>query len=261
MTSVIAGTLEDIKQLIDRKETISMFEKCMITEIEKFYKDNNISYKINSSFNDKIIDYINLRKKWISPKRREILVSKELNKKIRENLIDFRTKEALVYIQNKIRKGENINGHLSRSIYRSDFYDVLLLQWGIFHVHINKKEAKNSREMKKNRSDELLFIMIENDIVYLIDIEKHDKKHVFSMFRLLQIISTNWIELIKKYELKDCIAGTMKPLITCDKDIEMMWKAKINIGFEINGKTYLLWDKGVNSAGSGMIDTFQIKQN
>ncbi|MBF4696047.1 hypothetical protein [Fusibacter ferrireducens] len=229
---------------------MSTFDTAIKDEIYGFYHENKISFKASDSLGDVLIDYFNVLSKRISKHKRCVHMSKELKNKIK----NLEISKEHVNIINKFRvsfeQGKDMNGFLSRSIFRSDFYDKLLICWGIHHLHLSNVEATTNKEMKLNRSDVLLFCMVVGDDVYFIDVESHNKDYVFSMFKLLNIIHDNWQFLIDQYEVKDIIRGSLNLVVTCDRELHNLRKMNINIMYEIRGKVYFLIDKGLMGNGS-----------
>lgn len=126
--------------------------------------------------------------------------------------------------------------------------------WGIYHIHLSNIEADSYGAMKSNRADKLLFAVIKEDDVYFIDIEKHNKEYVFSMFNLLKIIKNNWEFLL--YEHKD-IVDTVNAVYD-DKTLYELFKANINYFiYKIEGKFYSIGLNGLTGAGTSM--TNQLK--
>lgn len=233
---------------------MTMVERAIANEIYKYFKEQNIKKNVIDDFVEVLSAYYHHIKKWIHPHKRQVVISKELQLKINENQIDNKYIIAIEKFKDKFEDGLNMNGHLSKQIYNSKFYDKLLICWRIHHLHLDITEAHNKREMTKNRSNMLLFCIIVYDRVYFIDIESHKKDYVFSMFNLLDIIYNNWISLIENYELKG--VEEVYPVIKEDKDIYELREANINIVYELKGKYYSFL--GLNTAGTSIEDTIKI---
>ena len=165
-----------------------------------------------------------------------------------------------------------MNGHLSANIYYSDMSikdkrspiyrksrDYLLDDWGIYHIHLNEKEAKTEQEMrsdktnkeKGNRSEYLLFIKISDDKIYFIDILNHNKENVFSDQELLETLDKNWHFILEKY-LMPKVSSVNR---LTNNEIEQTRKNGGFILYQINNKVYYPIGGGLNSAGTNIIHT------
>ena len=233
------------------------YEKAITDTILEYFKQQETKIETRD-FEDILISYFHHIDKRLLQQKRRVFISKELQTKIDNNEIEDKYLTALKSFKTKFEAGDDMNSHLSTLIYDGDFYDKLLITWGIHHIHLNMKEAHNESEMHGNRSNLLLFCIIKDDSVYFIDTEKHKKNYVFSTFNLLNIISENWIHLIEEYEIKNIIPGTLKPVIKEDKDINDYRKLNVNIAYQINSKYYMFIDKQLNAVGSSAEDTMRV---
>ena len=234
------------------------YEKAITDTIINFFKHQTTKIKASADFEDILIAYFHYVGKRIHPQKRQVIISKELQCKIDSNEIEDEYLIALQDFKVKFESGNDMNGHLSKKVYDGNFYDKLLICWGIHHLHLKMIEAHNKKEMTNNRSDILLFCIIKEDFVYFIDVEVHGKDYVFSTFDLLNIISQNWIHLIQEYEIKDIIPGTLQPVIKEDKDINDLRELNLNMAYELNNKYYIFIDKRLNSVGSSAEDTMRV---
>lgn len=227
---------------------MNMFEKAIKNAIISYFDSIGISYDTSDTSFDKIFEqYMNTIDKWIPPQPRKVLISKELLAKI--NAFTDEQKQIVNYFKGLFESGKDINGHLSRLIYNSDKYDKLLMLWDIRHIHLNIIEAHTNNEMRLNRSDNLLFVRVTEDTVYFIDIEKHDKAHVFSMFSLLKIVQNNWEFLLTKHS--DIIKTDFE--ITNDEMLEKCFNANINCFiYKINESYYSVGAKAQTLAGTSL---------
>ncbi|WP_446935796.1 hypothetical protein [Lysinibacillus fusiformis] len=135
--------------------------------------------------------FFNLQDKTISIKRRSVHISKEL----REKNIEEPYESYLKQIRNKFKNGKDINPHLSKMSVRPYQKDLLLYDWGIHHLHVNNNfDDKGFIE----RSDYILFFIINEDNVYFIDVTKHklEDRTEFSQQNLLRIVKRNWPHLL-----------------------------------------------------------------
>lgn len=96
-----------------------------------------------------------------------------------------------------LQNGESLAPYLSTKAQKPNHQDGLLISWGIHHLHLSGIKTKGdsgfvSREWGQA---ELLFLRIEGDVAYLIDIVSHSEDYLFVNPRLLEIVDKNWPEL------------------------------------------------------------------
>lgn len=206
-----------------------MIENCIQEEICNFLNNKEITHCCEN-YDDALNEYLNYLDRWIIAKKRKVILSKEIEEAQKTN-------ESIFYFIRLFEEGADVNGHLSRKIYDSDYYDKLLTHWCIHHIHLNTKEAHSNSEMKKNRSDMLLFFLVADDFVFFIDVERHDKECVFSMYKLLCIIKNNWPFLMQKIPV---VSVPKENVITRDEDFQKLFKANINYFISFENDLYML---------------------
>lgn len=204
-----------------------MFQNAIKNELKTFLLSKNLILSGNDSYDFIMNEYCNYLDKWIEPKKRKVVYSDNIssNTDFSSILSDFK---------DKFENGDDINGHLSKGIYKVDYYDKLLINWRIFHLHLNLTTANNLQQMSSNRSGDLLFFTMTDDTIYFIDVEKHSRQNLWSMYNLLETIERNWSFLLHQIEG----VLSMQPIIKNDADIKKFFNANINLAYEINGKYY-----------------------
>ena len=110
--------------------------------------------------------WINVYLKLIRPTPRHVLHSAKVVAASHQPTLS----PVLAAIEAKFRRGEDINPHLSKLIFRKDFTDHLFSDWGIYHLHLSMI-SESGYFMK--RSDSLLFVIIHEPCVHFIDIRPH----------------------------------------------------------------------------------------
>jgi hypothetical protein len=101
-----------------------------------------------------------------------------------------------------IRDGGDLKPYLSRDILkkgRPDRNDGLLNSWGIQHLHF-----------RTAGTDQLLFCMITDTDVFMIQTLPHNEKHLWVDRQLLQIMHDNWPEQISKGKV-NCLSRENHP--------------------------------------------------
>lgn len=176
--------------------------------------------------------YKNIGNKHIVHRKRRISFSKEIS--INEDLKLFTD------VINKVKNGDDINCFLSKRIRCLEYQDKLLNDWGIHHLHYQRK-----------RADQLLFVMLSDDHAYFIDIMPHEnyKKRpnevTWTNSRLIQIVHSNWPDLLTFYKIN----GVDKDTIT---DQERRTLRQLNCNSTIttsDGTTYWGIGEGLTSTG------------
>lgn len=100
----------------------------------------------------------------------------------------------------------------------------------MYHIHVKPKNNKN--HFKK--SDELIFVLIEENNLFCIDIRNHDTFNEAPL-ELLKIVDSNWEWLLNKYELKGILCPEVSDHFS-SKEIINLIKKGVNTIYPVNGK-------------------------
>ena len=142
-------------------------------------------------------------------------------------------------------------GYLSKKAFDVEFKDILLNQWGIKHLHLTDKEANSIEEMKNNRSNILLFFIVDNQDVYFLDVRKHPKGAGFITLELLYIVYNNrWMEKIGARKVEGNI--DLQPEINSNEELYKLYKNSINCNMLKFGNEVYMMGWGVSSEGHKM---------
>lgn len=199
-------------------------------EILDYYRNNKIRWKFNETINLHLllVDYFEILRKHIVPKKRVVLIAPELMQKM--NTPEYAGWKARLYeIKEKFENGDNMNAFLSKKADENGFKDRLLTCWKIHHIHFYPE---------KKKGDMLLFAVITDDHVYMVDVLPHNKKYVFSTFQLLHIIHNNWKEIFEPYRMRG-ITG-VEEVISKDEDVEKFRKSGISTVVQLGKDVYAL---------------------
>ncbi|WP_252230447.1 hypothetical protein [Clostridium sp. ZBS15] len=248
------------------------FEKDLREQMIQLLSEGKIRFNEQDSTFRLLISYLNVINRTIKPIPRKVFLSDNIEKSIKQNQLEKKYIDALLKFKFNFEKGIDMNGHLSVNIYYSDMSikdkrspiyrnsrDYLLDDWGIYHIHLNEKEAKTEQEMrsdktnkeKGNRSKYLLFIKIINNEIYFIDIYHHNTKNVFSNQELLETLDRNWHFILEKYLAK----GVASVNRLTNKEIQEARKNGSFMLYSINNKVYFPIGGGLNSVGTSIIHT------
>ena len=212
------------------------------SEIYRYYDNLEMRYKNKEEPEDTLIDFLSYLYRLISPHKRKVYYSKELQGKIDSNEISKKHIDILKNFAKAFADGENMNGFLSNNTKKPREIDFLQYTWHLYHLHMSDKFVEDREQMKNNRSDMQLLCIIKEDVVYFIDIINHPQKpeEYFNM-KILEIVEENdWMKEIEFYEVEDAIPSSFEPIIKNNNDIFNIYsKVATNIGFEVNGKVYI----------------------
>lgn len=192
--------------------------------------------EIDKILSRRMLALYNYNEKLVPCKKRNVHVSNQLEKKLKENIHTDIVLEVEKF-RRKFQNGENINSNLSRRIFKSEEWDYILNIWDIRHLHLSDSVPFHKNKMKHNRSNYLLFFIVKEDSVYFIDVKEHPTGAEFTNFEFLEILEkNNWLKHINFYEIEGIIS--LNPIITNNEEIYKMTKLNINLAYKINGKYY-----------------------
>lgn len=157
-----------------------------------------------------------------------------LSDEIRQNP-KYRThSKALGEIVSRLRSGQSVRPYLSTSAVRAEFQDMLLLTWGIHHLHLNTIDTLDKRGfVARNRgSSELLLLRIKEKTAYLIDIVSHHEPYLFDNPRLLEVVDRNWPEL--HFSTQSITGEAFTP-----QQVKNLRSNHANFAIQVNGRTVL----------------------
>ena len=190
-----------------------------------------------------IIKLFNVKSRMIPVQKYVIKESQEVIKTI--STLGDTYKEAFQEVKSAFSNGVNLTPYLSKDTKTPTKYDRLLIDWKMHHLHLTKKESSN--EDLVERSDYLLLFIIENNIVYFIDIEKHGETNVFAKQQYLEIVNNNWSYLFESHRIPRQVYNDSK---LSNSNIRQLRKKGINTPFFVGDKSYLGLGDGISGAGT-----------
>jgi hypothetical protein len=105
-------------------------------------------------------------------------------------------------LQNKVRKGEDLNSHLSKGHASLFNNDGLLAEWGVHHFHLGTEpDPRNRNFMKRTRWQ--VFALVDDNTFCAINIYPHgpDERH-YEEVGIIERIHRNWPDIISAYRVK-----------------------------------------------------------
>lgn len=206
------------------------FEQSFVMKIKDYYKKNNVSFKQGDAenFHAFLIDYFEVLRKGIISHKRKVYISREL--KLKSKSSDFREwKNRLDKLIIMFENGEDMTPFLSKQAMVSGFKDRMLTCWDMHHLHFYPQ---------KKSGDMLLFAMVKENEVYMIDVLPHSKKYVFSTFHLLNIVHDNWRFVLEPYRIKG--ATGLSYVIKTDEEVNALRKAGVSTAIQLGRDIYAL---------------------
>lgn len=132
------------------------FKGDIVSTIKKLLDLYDIEYSDCTNEDDVIRRYKNVQLKLIKPAVRSVITSNN----VKSSPLYSKYSESLREITRKSRAGEDLNGFLSKTIFKKDYTDSLFYDWGIYHFHLGEIEPEN---YFVKRSDHLLFLLVTED--------------------------------------------------------------------------------------------------
>ena len=146
--------------------------------------------------NDPIISWYIYRGRTIPISRRKVVKAKGFS-------FPPLFTEKLKSLETKIENGANLASYLSRSIMNCSKDDLMLYDWGIYHLHISDNLDTKKSDGFMERSDLLLYALFNNDKVYFIKTINHKgENNMWTKKECLEIINDNWPHLLEPYVMK-----------------------------------------------------------
>lgn len=181
----------------------------MAVKIEMdFYKDfvqiatdelssNGYVLHPNDNADEILAKYFNILGRAIEPKPRKVLQAKTLS-------VPSDLQAGFNLLCTKLQNGDDVYSHLSLEIENAEYNDMLLNDWGIYHLHLGTKpHPKNPKFIE--RTGPVLFAKITDRAAYLIAVLQHGKgfETVWAEKNLLKILKGNWPTLLEPYRIPD----------------------------------------------------------
>lgn len=160
----------------------------------------------------------------------------------------------LELIEKNFKLGVSNFAHQSKGA-ATDRLDLLLNQWGIYHLHLSDHIEPNGF---CSRTGPVLFCFFDQHSVYFLDILEHGTAHrtVWVNEDILRIIKTNWPRILDQYKLNG-VSGDSRNLTPEEK--LLLRKKHGNSNLEIDGDCYV--SPGFGLLGSGTSLRYAMKSN
>lgn len=112
-------------------------------------------------------------------------------------------KKKLKKLEKDIEKGVNLISYLSRSVMDCSKDDLMLYDWGIYHLHVSDNLDTKKSDGFMERSDLLVYALFNNDKAYFVKTINHKgENNMWTKKECLEIINDNWPHLLEPYVMK-----------------------------------------------------------
>ena len=218
-----------------------------ISDLRKIAEQILDHYDVDSSSAETDRDFIqmwmNVDLKLIPQQKYQVFRSKTLtSKSLSQDISD-----GIDSVQKKLEQGVDVTPHMSKGVLDGSFTDLLLSDWGIYHLHLGLSMEGNFI----NRTKEVLFLTLHESRAYFIDVRDHGRdgeEHVFAQYDLLKTLADEFPEVIERFEL----TGSTNISITEPEDIIEYRKAGVAIIHKINDKIYVPMGGGITTASTSI---------
>jgi hypothetical protein len=188
------ATNEDALKMVLTINFLEDLKKQLAVELQQF----GCALSGKESEHDLLCKWYDYHARAISRRPRAVLESPEFQQARRDLTTD--RQNALQRIEEKLKKGDDVTGHLSKRILNAGSPDLLLADWRIHHIHISDTKA-SPNQMFFDRSDKLAFALITPDAAYFVNICDHNQRNVWTDTRLLEIVRGAWPNLLRPFVL------------------------------------------------------------
>ena len=154
-----------------------------------------------------ILDKMNVGYRYFDSLRRRIVAVPRVVKTAYDFVCPLESLDGWNTLQEKVRKGLDINPHLSKGHKSLVNRDGLLAEWGVHHFHLGiTADQKNPKFI--GRTSSLLYALVTDNLFCVINVFSHKS---FTDLSILESIHRNWPELISKYRAKNVTGATWAP--------------------------------------------------
>lgn len=216
------------------------FETDLKNEMHGAFSDYGLRIPIRAKINDMLLEYLTIHKKLVFPRPRRVFITPDLETK----LLNHEKKEIVEVIRRRLELGYDVNLFQSKRVFQTKFHDHLLYEWNIYHFHLSVEKVRKSNLLKK--TDQLLFVYIDDNNAILLGIEPH-KEGVFADEKWLEIIDHHFPEFLEPY--LDTHITEIYPILN-PAERQKLWNYGYTIGLtKVNGK--IVHSPGIGRMTSG----------
>lgn len=105
-------------------------------------------------------------------------------------------------IQQKVKDGQDLTSHLSKLIENTTKTDLMLNDWGVYHLHLGTQIKNGFVE----RAGPLLFARITDEYFYAIDVYDHRS---WTNSEIVETVHRNWPESVARWVMQGVKGGRL----------------------------------------------------
>lgn len=221
-------------------------------------KVNNDSRKADRiRYDERLLALLNYTDKIVNPIPRKVMLSDALNKKISNSSLPEEIKNEVNRFKELFTNGDDVNNHLSKTVFDPERIDYAFNLWRIKHFHLNSDTTFEKNAMSGNRSSWLLFAIVNDDTAYFLDVRNHPRSEGFTALSFFEIIAdSGWLPEIGYCEIPGILSlDCNEDEIHTDTEIYALIKAGINRPFKYDGKYYMGGLTGTAASGDSLHHT------
>ena len=212
-------------------------------EIEKLMDEKNLKRLFDSAL---IHAYANLAYRISDTRPRELLYSKSFS--CPPYLLS-----GLRLLESKIRKGESLFPHVSRTIFDATKQDGMLYDWGIYHFHLGtSSDHKHQRLILGTK--QVLYAMLRDRCAYFLVVDNHGR---WADIDLLRVVKRDFPEVLATYKINDVIR--LEKTVSAEDRLKLR-QAGVSTCTEIDGEHYFSPGGGINTARGSTKVTSQLQR-
>ena len=186
------------------------------------------SVPTNASLRDLLHGYYTIEERRIAPKARAVHRSKVFDATVAT--LDAEQRNAISAIEQKLRSGADVNGHLNLRSLQPDKPDGLLVDWAIHHLHLSfRPHPTDIRFLRRTRPVACVHIAAHD--AYFLNIVPHG---AWTDRSLVEILIREFPRAAEKFELR----GISPDLGITEDSIRACRKLGVVYVIGFNGRTY-----------------------
>lgn len=222
---------------------ISAVDETLIQALQQHLRSKRVSlHELLGQFCNRLAKNVPHRPRKVHLSRQLKLHSLYLNEK----------KRSIDGIIQDIEGGRNLSRYLSDTADQLDKIDYCLANFGVHHMHLGEIQQGGKRKDRVKCTRSLLFVKVEDDDAYLLDILDHDLRASFLSIRLMRTMLENWPELLNSYRFP---VHSLEKL--SDHEIAELLEGNVNcaidLGTDVNPyQVFRLPGMGMTSAGTSL---------
>jgi hypothetical protein len=214
-------------------------------------RDYGLTFKGDiPALSDPMLRWMDFAARYVSPRPRTIVASLAFPKSLPTDI-----EQAFRTLESKFQQGEDVNHFQSKGLVlhndtsgmrRQSRTDLLWADWGVHHFHLTREPVPLGSYFSA-RSDWLLFCIVQDDSVGLVDIREHSEIDLFADKELINIIVRSWPHYMNQFRLDGVLAANGQ---TTAEELSKLRKSGIATAIEVDGQVYVAPGMGVTTAST-----------